>query len=82
MNAPFAATAGPVCPRCQNVGATKPGFTWWGGVLGPKIIDHVKCNRCGHSFNPSTGKPITGAIVIYSVIVGVLALILIAALAH
>ncbi|HEY1554592.1 MAG TPA: hypothetical protein VGF94_07125 [Kofleriaceae bacterium] len=69
------------CPRCHHRGATKPGFTWWGGVLGPKIINHVKCDRCAYAFNPDTGAPITGAIVAYSVVVGVIALVLVIALA-
>jgi hypothetical protein len=70
------APPGPVCPRCQCPYVSKPGFTWWGGFLGPKIIDHVKCNNCAFAFNPRTGQSITGAIVIYSVVVGVLVLVL------
>ena len=67
---------GPGCPRCHGPYASKPSFTWWGGFLGPKIIDHVKCNNCGYSYNPRTGQPITGAIVIYSVVVGLIAVLL------
>ena len=71
---------GTQCPRCQGNQVSKPTFTWWGGFLGPKIIDHVKCMRCGFAFNPSTGAPITGAIVVYSVVVGLIAVLLIVAL--
>jgi len=67
---------GPACPRCQNTYCSTPGFTWWGGFLGPKIIPHLKCSRCQFSFNPKTGQPITGAIVIYSVVVGVIVLVI------
>ena len=67
---------GSECPRCHDHNVTKPTFTWWGGVLGPKIIDHVKCARCGFAFNPRTGQPITSAIVIYCVVVGVIAALL------
>ena len=67
---------GPECPRCHAFESSTPSFTWWGGFLGPKIIPHVKCARCGHSFNPQTGKDIVGAIVIYSIVVGGIALVL------
>jgi hypothetical protein len=40
----------------------------------------VKCSRCGFSFKPATGAPITGAIVIYSVVVAVIAFILFGAI--
>ena len=49
-------------------------FTWWGGLLGPKILTHVKCSGCGHRYNGKTGKSNTTGIVIYSVIVGLLCL--------
>jgi hypothetical protein len=71
---------GRACPRCQNPAVSKPSFTWWGGFLGPKIIDHLKCGRCGFAFNPRTSQAITGAIVIYSVVVGVIAFVLFFAL--
>ena len=48
-------------------------FTWWGGVLGPKILTHVKCPGCGHGYNGKTGRDNTTGIVIYSVIVGIVA---------
>ena len=73
---------GPACPRCQDMNCSKPGYTWWGGFLGPKLIDHLKCARCGFAFNPRTGQPITGAIVIYSVIVAVIAFGLFYAILH
>jgi hypothetical protein len=66
------ASEGPVCPRCQNTHCSTPKYTWWGGFLGPKIIPHVKCGGCGYSFKPTTGQPITGAIIIYSVVVAVI----------
>ncbi len=45
------------------------GFTWWGGILGPKILSHVKCGSCGTQYNGKTGKDNTTAIIIYSVVV-------------
>jgi hypothetical protein len=71
---------GPACPRCHDPTVSKPSFTWWGGFLGPKIIDHLKCSRCGFAFHPRTGQAITGAIVIYSVVVAAIALALVIAL--
>lgn len=62
------------CPKCRNSAAQKLKFTWWGGVLGPKLLTHVKCNACGNTYNGKTGKDNTTGIVIYSVIVGVICL--------
>jgi hypothetical protein len=56
------------CPQCGQVGATKVGFTWWGGVLGPKLLNHVKCTSCGCGFNGKTGQSNTAGIVIYTVV--------------
>lgn len=62
------------CPKCRATVGEKLKFTWWGGVLGPKILTHVKCNACGYKYNGKTGKDNTTGIVIYSVIVGVICL--------
>jgi hypothetical protein len=62
------------CPKCRNSAAEKLRFTWWGGVLGPKILTHVKCNSCGHKYNGKSGKDNTTGIIIYSVVVAVLCL--------
>ncbi len=43
-------------------------------MLGPKILKHVKCPGCGKAYNGKTGQDNTTGIVIYSVVVGVLAL--------
>jgi uncharacterized protein (DUF983 family) len=66
------------CPQCGGTNAEKLRFTWWGGVLGPKILTHVKCSGCGKKYNGKTGKDNTTGIVIYSVIVGIVALGLVA----
>lgn len=47
-----------------------PGFTWWGGAIGQKIISHVKCNDCSRTFNAKSGKSNTPAIIVYQVVVG------------
>ena len=60
------------CPNCGNVYARKIEFTWWGGLIGSKIINHVECPACGARFNGKTGQDNTGAIAIYMVVVGLL----------
>ena len=49
-------------------------FTWWGGLIGPKILTHVKCPGCGYAYNGKSGRDNTTGIVIYSVIVGAIVL--------
>ena len=49
-------------------------FTWWGGLIGPKLLTHVKCLACGKQYNGKTGKDNTNGIIIYCVIVGVICL--------
>lgn len=60
------------CPKCNATSAEKMSFTWWGGVIGPKLLTHVECNSCGEKFNGKTGKDNTTNIIIYSVVVGVI----------
>lgn len=43
----------------------QPSYTWWGGILGPKLFNHTICNGCGFGYNWKTGKSNTGAIAIY-----------------
>jgi len=59
------------CPKCGGA-SERLKFTWWGGVLGPKILSHVKCGSCGHKYNGKSGKDNTTGIVIYSAVVAVL----------
>ncbi len=61
------------CPKCRSTGAEQMKFTWWGGLLGPKILSHVKCPGCGYGYNGKTGRDNTTGIIIYSVIVGIIA---------
>ena len=62
------------CPNCSATGATKVGFTWWGGVLGPALLTHVKCPECGTTYNGKTGESNTTGIIVYSVVVGIIVL--------
>jgi hypothetical protein len=62
------------CPKCNAHGAERMSFTWWGGVLGPRVLTHVKCPQCRHAYNGKTGRDNTNGIIIYSVVVGVVVL--------
>ncbi len=65
------------CPKCSSPRAKKVGFTWWGGVLGPSLLTHVKCQDCGTTYNGKTGQSNSAAIIVYSIVVGVIAIALV-----
>ena len=71
------------CPKCGTADPKKVGFTWWGGILGPKILKHVKCTSCGTAYNGKTGKDNSTYIAIYCVVLGlfVMALVVVVAAA-
>ena len=62
------------CPNCRQSAAEQLKFRWWGGLIGPKILTHVKCQSCGKQYNGKTGNDNTNGIIIYCVIVGVICL--------
>jgi predicted RNA-binding Zn-ribbon protein involved in translation (DUF1610 family) len=73
------------CPQCGSSGINDikaVGFTWWGGALGPKMFNHVKCNNCGTTYNGKTGQSNTTNIVIYTVVSLVIACIIFAVLGN
>jgi hypothetical protein len=53
------------CPRCRSANVYKPGFTFWGGVLGPKLLNHTVCRACGYGFNGKTGRSNSTRIAVY-----------------
>jgi hypothetical protein len=66
------------CPKCSSTDARKVSFTWWGGVLGPWLFNHVKCCDCGATYNGKTGKSNNGAIAVYTlvgIVIGILLLV-------
>lgn len=65
------------CPKCSSTSATPVNYTWWGGLLGPKLLTHVKCDACGNAYNGKTGESNTRGIVIYSIVLAIVAFILI-----
>jgi hypothetical protein len=68
------------CPNCSQFAAEKIKFTWWGGILGPRLLNHVKCGGCGNKYNGKSGKDNTTGIVIYSAVIAVLVFALAAAM--
>ena len=65
------------CPKCSAATAERLQFTWWGGILGPKLLTHVKCTACGTKYNGKTGQDNSVYIAIYCVVVGVFVLALV-----
>lgn len=68
------------CPNCGSTHVEMPSFTWWGGAVGQKLLNHVKCQDCSYTYNAKTGKSNTTAIVIYQVVALVIVLGLLYAL--
>ena len=56
------------CPKCGGASAQPVGFTWWGGLLGPKMLTHVRCGICGTCYNGKTGRSNSTAITIYVIV--------------
>jgi hypothetical protein len=57
------------CPNCGAPGdASRLSWTWWGGFIGPLFICHVRCNRCGATYNGKHGDSNTTRIIIYYLI--------------
>ncbi|HEV2912742.1 MAG TPA: hypothetical protein VGX92_05440 [Pyrinomonadaceae bacterium] len=53
------------CPKCGAPDPEQVKFTWWGGLLGPKMLSHVKCGRCANQYNGKSGKSNAQNIIIY-----------------
>jgi predicted nucleic-acid-binding Zn-ribbon protein len=68
------------CPNCASDKAELISFTWWGGIVGPKMFTHVKCTKCGTTFNGKTGKSNQTAIAIYVAVSTVFAIVVFTAL--
>jgi hypothetical protein len=56
------------CPSCGSDDATQQHFTWWGGFIGPMIINSVRCNDCGTVYNGVHGDSNTNRILIYCLV--------------
>jgi hypothetical protein len=60
------------CPQCQMPSPQPVKFTWWGGLLGPKMLSHVKCQQCGLAYNGKSGQSNTKGIIIYAIVVNLI----------
>lgn len=69
-----------VCPKCGSNNVHKPSFTWWGGVIGPKMFNHTVCRSCGFGYNGTTGESNQGKIIAYFVIINVVVIVALIAL--
>ncbi|HNN14031.1 MAG TPA: hypothetical protein PKL78_10750 [Anaerolineales bacterium] len=56
------------CPKCGQSNAKPVQYTWWGGMLGPRLFSHVKCQSCATQYNGKTGKSNQQNIIIYTII--------------
>lgn len=54
------------CPRCQNPLPNKVTMSWWGGIVGPKMVNLVKCPQCKLQYNGKTGASVSKFIAIYA----------------
>lgn len=54
------------CPACGAVDPAKVSYTWWGGFIGPLIINVVRCQECGTQYNGVHGDYNTRRILIYT----------------
>ncbi len=62
------------CPQCGCPHVNEVTFTWWGGLLGPKLLSHVKCTHCHNEYNGKSGKSNQTGILIYVAISALLVL--------
>jgi uncharacterized Zn-finger protein len=53
------------CPNCSQQNANRARWTIWVGLVGPSILNPVKCVHCGTTFNSKTGESSNTAIAIY-----------------
>jgi hypothetical protein len=68
------------CPKCKQTGAVPVGLTWWGGMLGPRLLNHVRCQGCNTTFNGKSGLSNQNRITIYVIVTGAIVLVLLSAL--
>jgi len=64
------------CPKCGGTASQKMGYTWWGGMLGPTLLSHVRCPGCKTQYNGKTGKSNTAGIALYFAVLVILAIII------
>jgi hypothetical protein len=65
------------CRGCGGGPLEEPSFTWWGGLVGHKLLGVEQCKRCKKWWVKETGQPGDTRVTIYMV-VGILLGVLIA----
>ncbi len=73
---------GPICPKCQGNQTREVKYTWWGGLVGPKMMNLQKCEACRFQFNRKTNKGVLNAIIAYNVILLAIAFVFLFAVAN
>jgi transposase-like protein len=68
------------CPQCGSKQIQKVSYTLWGGMIGPRLLNHVKCQDCKATFNGKTGQSNARAIGIYLVFTFIITAVLVYAL--
>lgn len=56
------------CPKCNSSQVKKVNWTWWGGMLGPSLLNHTKCESCQSTYNGKTGESNSKNISIYFIV--------------
>lgn len=71
------------CYNCGETNYQRVRYTLWGGILGPKLLNHVKSNNCKTTYNGKTGQSNKQKIILYMIaffVLGFILLVVIAAL--
>ena len=55
------------CRGCGGGPLEEPGFTWWGGLVGHKILGVEQCKRCNKWWVKSTGQPGDTRVAVYMI---------------
>ena len=67
------------CPRCPAGEVVPLGWSWWGGMLGARVLRYVRCLECGSAWSRIWGRSVPGMIAL--VLLGRLLLVGLAAIA-
>ncbi len=64
------------CPECGSMDVHAVKYTWWGGMLGPKMFHHTKCEECKFTFNSKTRNSNKQAVIKYLVVSTLIAVVI------
>ena len=62
------ASAHRLCPGCGGGPLHEPSFTWWGGLVGHKLLGVEQCKQCKKWWTKSTGQSGDARVAAYLVI--------------